>query len=128
MRTAYKCRAYPAPEQAAVLNRTFGCVRKVWNQVLDWRTHHYRTQGTRMSYAQSDRYLTHLKRTEQLAFSTRSRRYRCSRRYGTSPPPSRTSSPSALAIPVSSPAKADKPPPIPVRRSGCAAVNCSWPR
>src|SRR6266480_2401205 len=22
---AYKCRAYPAPEQAAVLNRTFGC-------------------------------------------------------------------------------------------------------
>ncbi|GGQ06845.1 hypothetical protein GCM10010187_23710 [Actinomadura coerulea] len=38
MRKAYKCRAYPDPEQAAVLNRTFGCVRKVWNQVLDWRT------------------------------------------------------------------------------------------
>ncbi|MEV0902243.1 helix-turn-helix domain-containing protein, partial [Actinoplanes sp. NPDC049802] len=30
MRTAYKCRAYPTSEQAAVLNRTFGCVRLVW--------------------------------------------------------------------------------------------------
>ncbi|WP_433472857.1 RNA-guided endonuclease InsQ/TnpB family protein [Spirillospora sp. CA-142024] len=68
MRTAYKCRAYPAPEQAAVLNRTFGCVRKVWNQVLEWRTQRYRAQGTRTSYAQSDRYLTHLKTTEELAF------------------------------------------------------------
>ncbi|MEV0896048.1 helix-turn-helix domain-containing protein [Actinoplanes sp. NPDC049802] len=29
MRTAYKCRAYPTPEQAAVFNRTFGCVRLV---------------------------------------------------------------------------------------------------
>ena len=30
MRTAYKCRAYPDPEQASVLNRTFGCVRVAW--------------------------------------------------------------------------------------------------
>ena len=34
MRTAYKCRAYPAPAQASVLNRTFGCVRVVWNRTL----------------------------------------------------------------------------------------------
>ena len=27
MRLAYKCRAYPDPEQAALLARTFGCVR-----------------------------------------------------------------------------------------------------
>jgi len=33
-RVAYKCRAYPAPEQASVLNRTFGCVRVVWNRTL----------------------------------------------------------------------------------------------
>ncbi len=31
MRTAYRCRAYPDPAQQAVQNRTFGCVRKVWN-------------------------------------------------------------------------------------------------
>jgi len=29
MRTAYKCRAYPDPDQAAMLARTFGCVRVV---------------------------------------------------------------------------------------------------
>ena len=38
MRTAYKCRAYPdeeqEQEQASVLNRTFGCVRVVWNRNL----------------------------------------------------------------------------------------------
>ncbi len=32
MRTAYKCRAYPDHEQMNVLNRTFGCVRAVWNR------------------------------------------------------------------------------------------------
>ncbi|WP_246060019.1 helix-turn-helix domain-containing protein [Herbidospora galbida] len=30
MRTTYKVRVYPTPEQAAALNRTFGCVRVVW--------------------------------------------------------------------------------------------------
>jgi transposase len=34
MRTAYKCRAYPNHEQVIVLNRTFGCVRAVWNRTL----------------------------------------------------------------------------------------------
>ncbi|WP_372444324.1 helix-turn-helix domain-containing protein [Micromonospora qiuiae] len=34
VRTAYRCRAYPTPEQAAVLNRTFGWVRVVWNRTL----------------------------------------------------------------------------------------------
>jgi putative transposase len=62
MRTSYKVRAYPTPEQAAMLNRTFGCVRLVWNKVLAWRQARYRTQGTTTSYAESDRYLTELKR------------------------------------------------------------------
>ncbi|MEV0902878.1 helix-turn-helix domain-containing protein, partial [Actinoplanes sp. NPDC049802] len=43
MRTAYKCRAYPTPEQAAVLNRTFGCVRLVWNKTLAAKTSPSRT-------------------------------------------------------------------------------------
>ncbi|OPG07902.1 RNA-guided endonuclease TnpB family protein [Microbispora sp. GKU 823] len=62
MRTAYKVRIYPTHEQAAVLNRTFGCVRLVWNTVLAWRHARYRTEGVTTSYAQSDRYLTELKR------------------------------------------------------------------
>ena len=34
MRTAYKCRAYPDPDQQAILARTFGSVRVVWNRTL----------------------------------------------------------------------------------------------
>jgi putative transposase len=62
VRTAYKVRVYPTAEQAAVLNRTFGCVRLVWNTVLAWRQARYRAEGVTTSYAQTDRYLTELKR------------------------------------------------------------------
>jgi putative transposase len=68
VRSAYKVRLYPTPEQAVVLNRTFGCVRLVWNQVLDWRTKRYRAEGAKTSYAQTDRYLTELKRDPEFAF------------------------------------------------------------
>lgn len=68
MRTAYKVRVYPTPEQAAVLNRTFGCVRKVWNEVLEWRTKRYWAEQTTTSYAQTDRYLTELKRDPEFVF------------------------------------------------------------
>ena len=44
MRTAYKCRAYPDHEQVIVLNRTFGCVRAVWNRTLAWRQARYRAE------------------------------------------------------------------------------------
>jgi hypothetical protein len=44
VRTAYKCRAYPDPEQASVLNRTFGCVRVVSNRTLAWRRQRYHAE------------------------------------------------------------------------------------
>jgi putative transposase len=65
---AYRCRAYPAPEQAAVLNRTFGCVRLVWNKTLAERHRAYHAEGTTTSYKQTDAALTAWKRTEDLAF------------------------------------------------------------
>jgi putative transposase len=68
MRTAFRCRAYPTDEQAANLARTFGCVREVWNVVLDWRIRRYRVDGVCTSYAESDRYLTWLKKRSDLAF------------------------------------------------------------
>ncbi len=68
MRTAFRCRAYPTDEQAANLARTFGCVRKVWNEVLDWRTRRYRVDGLGTSYAETDRFLTELKKRPDLAF------------------------------------------------------------
>ena len=68
MRTAYRCRAYPDPAQQAVLNRTFGCVRVVWNQTLAARQQQYATDRTVTSYAQSDRALTAVKKEPDLAF------------------------------------------------------------
>jgi putative transposase len=68
MRTAYKCRAYPDPEQANALNRTFGCVRVVWNRTLAWRQARYRAEQTSTSYTQASAYLTAMKATEDLGW------------------------------------------------------------
>src|SRR5512132_2089518 len=68
MRTAYKCRAYPDPDQAAMLHRTFGCVRVVWNRTLAARRARYATEGTATSYRETDAALTGWKRTKELAF------------------------------------------------------------
>src|SRR5690349_6730374 len=68
MRTAYKCRAYPDPEQTGVLNRTFGCVRVVWNRTLAWRRQRYQAEKTGMTFAQASAYLTAMKVTEDLAW------------------------------------------------------------
>jgi transposase len=67
---AYRCRAYPDPAQQAVLNRTFGCVRVVWNRTLADRHRRWRTEGTGLSYAASDAALTAMKKDPELAFLT----------------------------------------------------------
>lgn len=66
MRTAYKCRAYPTPEQASVLNRTFGCVRVVWNQTLAWRHARYHGEQADTNFIQANAYLTAMKASEDL--------------------------------------------------------------
>src|SRR5438045_1439438 len=68
MRTAYKCRAYPDQAQASVLNRTFGCVRVVWNQTLAWRHQRYQAEKTGTTFAQANAYLTVMKATDELAW------------------------------------------------------------
>ncbi|WP_439657361.1 RNA-guided endonuclease InsQ/TnpB family protein [Lentzea sp. HUAS TT2] len=68
MRTAYRCRAYPDADQIAVLNRTFGCVRLVWNKTLVERQHRYRAEGKSTSYRETDATLTRWKRTDELGF------------------------------------------------------------
>jgi len=68
VRTAYRCRAYPDPEQAAIFGRTFGCVRLVWNKMLTERHRRYHTDGRRISYKETDAALTAWKKTEDLAF------------------------------------------------------------
>jgi putative transposase len=68
MRTAYKCRVYPDPEQGVMLTRTFGCVRVVWNRTLAARQARYTTQRTGISYRETDAALTAMKRLPDLAF------------------------------------------------------------
>src|SRR5664279_198682 len=65
MRSAYRVRAYPDPEQAAVLNRTFGCVRVVWNRTLGTRQALHATAHTSTSYRDTDAALTALKKTPE---------------------------------------------------------------
>jgi putative transposase len=65
---AYKCRAYPDQVQAGVLNRTFGCVRVVWNRTLEWRRQRYQAGKAGTTYAQASAYLTAMKATEELAW------------------------------------------------------------
>jgi putative transposase len=68
VRTAYKCRAYPDLEQAAVLSRTFGCVRVVWNRTLAWRRARYQGEHAGTSFAQANAYLTAMKAGEELGW------------------------------------------------------------
>ena len=66
MRTAYKVR--PDPERAAILSRTFGCVRVVWNRTLASRHARYQAEGKSTSYRESDAALTAMKKLPDLAW------------------------------------------------------------
>jgi putative transposase len=54
--------------QVGVLNRTFGCVRVVWNRTLAWRRQRYQENKTGTTYAQASGYLTAMKTTDELAW------------------------------------------------------------
>lgn len=58
---AYKYRFYPNNEQKEFLTKTFGSVRFVWNNILDWRSKEYTTNKVKISYADSSKKLTSLK-------------------------------------------------------------------
>jgi putative transposase len=51
-----------------VLNRTFGCVRVVWNRTLAERHRLYHAERTSLSYAASDAALTAMKKDPELGF------------------------------------------------------------
>ena len=70
VRTAYRCRAYPGEQQQQVLNRTFGCVRVVWNRTLAARHARWQAERESTSYAQADAALTLMKKDPDLAFLT----------------------------------------------------------
>ena len=51
-----------------MLARTFGCVRVVWNRTLAARHASFQAEGKSLSYAESDRALTDMKKDPDLAF------------------------------------------------------------
>ncbi|MFC9474746.1 RNA-guided endonuclease InsQ/TnpB family protein [Nocardia sp. NPDC056952] len=67
MKRAFKYRFHPTPEQAAELERTFGCVRKVYNLALETRTVAWQ-RGERVNYNTTSAMLTEWKRSEDLAY------------------------------------------------------------
>ncbi len=65
---AYRYRCYPTPDQAAILARTFGCARFVYNWALRLRTDAYYQRRERLSYAETSAALTALKREPATAW------------------------------------------------------------
>jgi len=65
---AYKYRCYPTDAQAAVLARTFGCARFVYNWGLRQRTDAYYDRHERMGYHETSAALTTLKQQPDTAW------------------------------------------------------------
>jgi len=58
VKRAYKYRFYPTPEQADLLNRTFGSVRWVYNRALAERSRAWTQDQRRVNFAETCRMLT----------------------------------------------------------------------
>lgn len=61
MNKAFKYRMYPNKNQISLLEKTFGCVRFVWNNILAWRSEEYRVNKTKINYSKTSAYLTAFK-------------------------------------------------------------------
>ena len=68
MQRAFRYRFYPTPEQEALLRRTLGCVRLVFNKTLDARSTAWATESKSISYLQTSALLTGWKKQDDLAF------------------------------------------------------------
>jgi putative transposase len=68
VKRAYKYRFYPTAEQAGLLNRTFGCVRYVWNRALAERSRAWTQEQKRVTFAGTCRMLTAWKAEPEAAW------------------------------------------------------------
>ena len=62
MEYSYKFRIYPDSEQQALIARTFGCVRFVYNRFLHLRKETYEASGETLNYVKTSAQLTQLKK------------------------------------------------------------------
>lgn len=58
VKRSYRYRFYPTVEQAELLNKTFGCVRYVYNRALAERTRAWTQEQRRVTYAHTSKMLT----------------------------------------------------------------------
>ena len=65
---AHKYRIYPDTKQVELLAKTFGCVRFVWNNILDWRSKEYTLNAVKINYCASSKQLTTIKKLEEFAW------------------------------------------------------------
>ena len=65
---AYRFRFYPTPAQEAILARTFGCARYVYNWALRLRTDAYYERHEHVGYHESSAALTTLKQQPEMAW------------------------------------------------------------
>jgi putative transposase len=65
---AFKYRFFPTDEQAAQLARTFGCVRFVYNQALDYRSKSWQQEKKSINYHDTALKLTEWKKEPEKAF------------------------------------------------------------
>jgi putative transposase len=68
VKRAYRYRFYPTPEQADLLNRTFGSVRYVYNRALAERSAAWALEQRRVTFADTCRMLTAWKSDPQTAW------------------------------------------------------------
>jgi putative transposase len=68
VKRAYKYRFYPTPEQETLLARTFGCVRKVYNTILDWRTKEFYERQNKIDYLKANARLTEIKKLPEFEY------------------------------------------------------------
>lgn len=68
VKRAYKYRFYPTPEQADLLNRTFGSVRYVYNRALAERSRAWTQEQRRVTFAETCRMLTAWKADPETAW------------------------------------------------------------
>lgn len=68
MLNAYKYRLHPTREQSEFFNKSFGCVRFIYNWGLQKRIEAYMKDKGRISYVQLCSMLTDLKKEEQYSW------------------------------------------------------------
>ena len=65
MNKAYKYRIYPNKKQQELIQKTFGCVRFVYNYFLDVKISEYKNHGKSLSYSATSKLLTQLKKEKE---------------------------------------------------------------